>query len=437
MKKFFIKLNLLFSLLILFFCAPFVYGEEIDFNKDLTENLKKDLQIKLTELQEQIDKYQREIEAQKKQEQSLKNEIDIANKQIKAVNLEIQEINYRIQQLQILINQKNVEIADTEKKLDISLGSIRMLLNKLWQYDNISDIEILLANSNLSNFFINLRALTDLQKKIKFSVDEIKTLKSKLLAAKEGLNDDLSEQEDLKIIQEEQKKNLIALKKNLNNLILKTQGKEKEYQEMLKKTNKTAAEIQRQIFTLEGAGLQMTFGEAFNYARFAASKTGVREALILAVLKYESKWGKNIGAGNWQKDMAPSQRSYFAQITATLRLNPDGTPVSKKPSYGWGGAMGPAQMLPSVWLNYAPQIAAITGHNPPSPWNIQDAFVAVALKLRDDGATARTYNAEWKAAMIYFAGKNWNKPSYRFYGDSIMDLADDFQKQIDMILAAN
>ena len=95
--------------------------------------------------------------------------------------------------------------------------------------------------------------------------------------------------------------------------------------------------------------------------------------------------------------------------------------------------MGPAQFLPNTWLGWKDRIAQITGHNPPSPWDIGDAFVGTGLKLGAAGATAGTYETEWKAAMIYFAGGNWDKPQYGFYGDSVMALADYFQEQINIL----
>jgi hypothetical protein len=84
-------------------------------------------------------------------------------------------------------------------------------------------------------------------------------------------------------------------------------------------------------------------------------------------------------------------------------------------------------------MGYRDRVAKLTGNNPPSPWNNLDAFTAAAIKLSSDGADARTYYAEWKAAMIYFAGSNWNKPSLSFYGDDVMAIASRFQKDIDVL----
>ena len=178
----------------------------------------------------------------------------------------------------------------------------------------------------------------------------------------------------------------------------------------------------------------MTLEDAYNHAKYAADRTGVRPAFLLAVLKQESSWGTNVGTGTWKKDMKAADQKAFIQICDELNLDPNQMPVSKKPSYGWGGAMGPAQFLPSTWLAYKDKVAVLTGHNPPSPWDINDAFTAAALKLANGGANQGTADAEWKAAMIYFAGNNWGKTVYSFYGDAVMDLASVIQGQLDIML---
>jgi len=91
--------------------------------------------------------------------------------------------------------------------------------------------------------------------------------------------------------------------------------------------------------------------------------------------------------------------------------------------------MGPAQFIPSTWMGYKDRLTGILGHTP-DPWDLTDAFTASAFKLANGGATSHAYNAEWKAAMLYYAGSRWNNPVYSFYGDSVMDLAAAIQTEI-------
>ncbi|GAI11579.1 unnamed protein product, partial [marine sediment metagenome] len=76
------------------------------------------------------------------------------------------------------------------------------------------------------------------------------------------------------------------------------------------------------------------------------------------------------------------------------------------------------------------KVKAITG-KAADPWNIKDAFLASALYLADYGAAQQTYNAEWRAAMIYFSGTTNTK--YRFYGDSVMKIASQYEEDIKTI----
>jgi membrane-bound lytic murein transglycosylase B len=87
-------------------------------------------------------------------------------------------------------------------------------------------------------------------------------------------------------------------------------------------------------------------------------------------------------------------------ITRRLGLDPDKMPVSKKAWYGYGGAMGPAQFIPSTWILYEKRISTLTGNNPPNPWNPEDAFMAAAIYLKDSGANKQTVKAERYAHSV-------------------------------------
>jgi hypothetical protein len=150
----------------------------------------------------------------------------------------------------------------------------------------------------------------------------------------------------------------------------------------------------------------------------------------------DSKTGdgeKVLSSEKVQKVMKPSRDvSPFLEITKELGRDPYNTPVSCPiPSVGgYGGAMGPAQFIPSTWIRYKNRIREITGKTP-DPWSINDAFLAAGLYLADYGAAKQTQNAEWKAAMIYFSGSTNTK--YRFYGDSVLSIAEKYQDDIEAL----
>ena len=96
--------------------------------------------------------------------------------------------------------------------------------------------------------------------------------------------------------------------------------------------------------------------------------------------------------------------------------------------------MGPAQFMPSTWVQYEGRIADMTSQRPPDPWDPRTAIFAAAILMMDNGANVQTPAAERLAALRYLAGwKNATKRAYAFYGDDVMDLAAKFQQQINVL----
>ena len=83
--------------------------------------------------------------------------------------------------------------------------------------------------------------------------------------------------------------------------------------------------------------------------------------------------------------MSNSQKPAFLAILADLKMDSDKTPVSCPIASdgAYGGAMGPAQFMPTTWDLYKNRVANITGNKPASPFNNADAFTATALYLQD------------------------------------------------------
>jgi peptidoglycan hydrolase CwlO-like protein len=399
------------------------------------DDLKNSLQQNLDSIQAQIDQYRAEIAEAQSQTKTLNREIQLLDAKKKEMELQIQQTQLVLEQTQMGIDDKNSEIQAEENKLDRERKLLAEYLQGIYEFDQSSMIELIFSQKRLSDVFSEMSSLEAMQEKTQETIADIKTTKENLEQQKADLTEKKDEELQLKALQDIQRASLKIQQNEKSKLLTQTKGEEAAYQKMLTKAKADATAIKKQMYLLEGVGLSMTLEEAYRHAKFASDRTGVRPAYLLAVLKQESSWGTNVGTGTWRKDMAARDQKAFLQICDELNLDPDQMPVSRKPSYGWGGAMGPAQFLPATWLSYKDEVARLTGHNPPSPWNIDDAFTAAALKLANAGASQRTESAEWKAAMVYFAGNNWGKAVYSFYGDSVMELADTIQGQLDIMLA--
>jgi membrane-bound lytic murein transglycosylase B len=265
---------------------------------------------------------------------------------------------------------------------------------------------------------------------------------------KAELADFQEEQQKLKALKQTEERALAGKKKEKDELLRLTKGKEALFQQLLQNKKRDIAVLKTQLFYLEKTGI--TAEDAVKYADLAAKRTGIRTAFLLALLEVETgkqfedgqfSVGTNIGTGNWQRDLyqcyinlgkrsaAESEKNAFFSITSKLNLDPDRMPVSRKPSYGCGGAMGPAQFLPTTWLRFEDRVAELTGHNPPNPWNIEDSFTAAAIFLADAGASSQTQAGEIAAAKTYISGNaNCTKYICRSYSSRIISLARDIDR---------
>jgi peptidoglycan hydrolase CwlO-like protein len=395
------------------------------------------LEQELKQYEAQIENYQSIIQEKQKQATTFERDIAILNAKIEKVKLEIKARSIQISQLSDNIEQKAVVIGSLKEKIDREEDSLAALLRRTNELDSNSLLEIILGYEKLSDFFGEGDSFETIQGAMQDSLAEIRGTKQNVEEEREELINKKAEQVQLKAIQELEQKRSAEIEAEKKKILKITKGEETKYQTFLEESQKSAASIRSQLFLLTGSPA-IPFERAVEYATLAWEKTGVRPAFLLAIIHEESKLGADIGNGNWNVDMADShcakQRAAFLEITNKLGLDPNLMPVSQRAWYGYcGGAMGPAQFMPTTWQLYEDRIASITGNNPPNPWNAKDAFVAAALLLSDNGATEGNDSAERKAALKYLAGSNWSKPAYAFYGDDVTELAVKYQGMIDII----
>lgn len=429
------------------------------------------LRDQLDSLQSQIQEQRELLQTQQQKRVSLERDIAILEAKIRKARLSIQARDIAIRRLTEDIQAKENKIAELNSKLDREKDSLARLIRRTNEIDTRTMAEIILSNEDLSDVFQTLDTLATLKGALRDSFDRIANTKAATREQRAALVEKRKEERELRRLQQLQKRRIEEREAEKQRILERTRGREERYQEIINQKQKTAAEIRSELFTLRDSAA-IEFERALELARQAGEATGVRPAFILGVLAEESNLGENVGTGSWESDMHPTRdRPVFEAMGRELGFDPDEMPVSAKPWYGWGGAMGPAQFIPSTWVCYGGFINTKTGdcnnaqrnlswdafwqgpweyragedrirqelglNRPANPWENLDAFTAAATLLKDNGADAGTRQAERTAALRYFAGwANADKPEYQFYGDDVMALTRKYQKQIEILEAA-
>src|SRR3989344_2052140 len=420
----------MFLVTITFVVAPLL---PVFSNAETTQERRVRLERELAVIEQDIAQKRGVLSEKQRERTSLERDIAILDGQIGVAQQQIKHRNLTIGKIRDDIGDKKTAISEVDRKVTRSEQSLAQLIRRTREIDDVSLAELVLSGS-LIDFFEDIDNFETLQRELNRSFEEMAVLRTDLSTRKGVLEEKQGEEEQLRRIQVLEKQAIEKKEKEKQNILSVTKGQEKAYQQLIADRERQAAVIRSALFELRDSK-SIPFGTAYKYATEASAKTGVRPAIILAILREESNLGENVGTGSWKTDMHPTRdQPVFAKITAELGLDPNTMPVSKKPSYGWGGAMGPAQFIPSTWVLYKDRIAQATGENPPNPWTPRTAIFAAAILMADNGADGGTREAERLAALRFFAGwANATKAADALYGDDVMEFADGYQRNIELL----
>lgn len=405
-------------------------------NEDLKAELadkKSQLEAEIARLRQEISNLSSQVGQKESEKKNLTKEVAALRNKIKAVELEIKTTELEVEKLNVDIKTTEEKIQASEKDLSRQKEFLTELIRSVYLSEDRSLVEIMLEHEKLSDFLGELQKLEALNDNVKTTIDGIKTAKANLEGSRVELLDQQEQKSGLLALKENQQQQFLGTKKEKEAVLNVTVKEQKDLKNELTKNEKLLPAMIAQLRSLQVAGQVINADTAIAAAKFASAATGVRTAFLLGILKVETNLGSNLGSGYYKVDMKPTQHPTFLSIIGELGL-PDTMPVSKKPkSYqGWGGAMGPAQMMPQTWMGYKEGVAALTGNNPPNPWDIKDAVAAMALMTsKVSGVTAHNWDAEFEAAARYFSGSNWKK--YTWYasntsGTGVMNWAEKYEQ---------
>ncbi|HWA64438.1 MAG TPA: hypothetical protein VG866_01085 [Candidatus Paceibacterota bacterium] len=396
----------------------------------------------IEELQKQIDQYQSQIDVIHSQALTLQGQVNALNAQISQISLEIQSLNISISKTNLQIADTQSQITDAENRITKDRQALAQYLLLIYKNDQENLTSILLKHDTLSDFFNDLNSVETTQDDLKATIDNIKTVHADLEDKEDQLEDQLDDLRQQQNLEQLEKDSLDQAKAQKDKLLKDTKGQESKFQQLVTQSKTDITRLQSEITYLTQNGVSVD--DAIKYGNLAAISVGIRPAFLLAELEIESGLGKNVGKCNrpedppskhWQAIMHPRDHQPFLTITSQLGLDPNNTAVScpqfiNGKQYGWGGAMGPAQFIPSTWIAYVDRVTAIVGH-PANPWNIEDAFTAAAIKLANGGANAKTAAAEIAASKAYYSGNSkCSTAACNSYANSVQRTAAEIEKSL-------
>ncbi len=405
-------------------------------------------QNELNQIEAQLADLLNQQKEQQKTTGTLKGDVDYLTSQINSLKAKIKSRGLIIAQLKINIAEK----VDTIKSLSDKIGreheSLAQLLRNTNEFDEETLVHLILSDDSISDFYSNLESFTMIKQAVKSSINVINGVKLQTEVAKNDLEKKQDAETDAKAELESAQKKIVKSEADKKQLLAISKNKEAEYQKLAAQKKIQADKIRSALFSLAGISQKIEFGTALEYANMVKDKLNVDPAFLLAILTQESSLGANVGqcyltntdtgAGVGKntgavfanvmkptRDVAP-----FLEIANTLGINAFQTAVSCPITgiAGYGGAMGPAQFIPSTWKIFTNRLKNVLGYVA-NPWSPKDAFMASGMYLSDLGATGNSASSQNRAACRYY-GTGGSSCSY---SRSVQKLKSTIQANIDLL----
>jgi len=391
---------------------------------------------------------------QQKQTGTIKGDVDYLTSQINALKAKIKARALAIAQLKVNIAEKASKIRSLSSKIQRERESLSQLIRNTNEFDNENLVGLILSDDSISSFYSDLESYNSIKEAVKDSIDVINGVKVETEVAKQDLEKKQDAETDAKADLESAQQKVAVSEAEKKKLLSISQQTEAAYQMLAAEKKAQADKIRAALFPLANTSTKIDFGTALLYANEAQKLTGIEPAFLLAILTQESNLGSNVGqcyltnqttgAGvgkntgtpfvNVMKPMGMPGRKGdvedFLRITSKLGTPWNQTPVSCPIAgvAGYGGAMGPAQFIPTTWTLFENRLKTLLGYDA-SPWAPKDAFMASSMYLTDLGAVGASPSAQHKAACRYY-GTGGATCSY---SNSVMKLKTNIQANIDLL----
>lgn len=250
-----IRLFIIIPLLGLFLFSSMPEGQAINSLLDQEIN---SLNIKIQNQKQQLEdiklqqaEYQKELEAKIRDRVSLNNQLAIIENRLAQAALDIESVNIQIDKTALEIKKINLDSNNLDKKISERKDHISNLLKLVYKQDQVTTLEMLLINDSLADFLNANKYLTDTNREISSSVDQLKFDKQKLENAKIELDNKTEELLSLKQSLETKEDSLAYEQENKAFVLEETKSSEKKYQALLQEAKAQQQQAEREIANAE------------------------------------------------------------------------------------------------------------------------------------------------------------------------------------------
>jgi peptidoglycan hydrolase CwlO-like protein len=378
------------------------------------------------DLMEEKEEYEEELE-------ELEEEAEKTEAEIQQVNQQINQTQSVIYQTTKVINTLEEEIESKEEKIEKKNKNIDFKRKVLQEYIRLfrrNVLELGLAtfnfNEDIGQYLREIEKFEDFQSRIKDALEIIRKEKEDIENEKKEIEDKKNEKDEALKKQEQQKMNLVY--------------QENQKKDILAETHLSISEVKSKINSLNSrlnAFLDEDFDldDLIDAVEEAEDETGVRKEFIFAMLDKESDLGRFTGGCEYDEvksHMKDADRDVFKELMDELGYDEDDVKLSCWPGYGYGGAMGIAQFMPTTWIGYKDEISKKTGNKPPNPWRLEDGVMGMAIKLARAGASSKS--KEHYAAKLYYCGgpssPYWDNKC-EAYADTVISWSEGYDDYFD------
>lgn len=248
-KYFKISILIILSIFLLGSDKPLQAISNYQINQEI-ENLNLKIQHQKKELEDlkaRQKEYQEKIASKRSEKISLQNQLDIIENRLAKTEIDIEETALQIEKINLEIKRIEIDSNNLDAKIEKQKEQISGLLRLIYKQEQVTTLEALLLNENLSQFLNQIKYLQNTNEQLGESVDELKGQKKQLEKNREALKEKNETAIKLKSELEERKDSLAYEMDQKEVILMQTKESEQTFQELLTKAREEEAQAEREI----------------------------------------------------------------------------------------------------------------------------------------------------------------------------------------------